>query len=107
MTLTVCSQEVVVELEERETVPGVHGLDMQRGVHVGSVQRQKGLGVFGHQLGPPGEGLRESRRHVREQEVALTSTTYPKTDIYIYIMYICPLVAGGSIALKPLPLRFS
>lgn len=53
VTLTVRSEKVVVELEEREAVPGVHGLDVQRGVHVGSVQRQKGLGVFGHQLGPP------------------------------------------------------
>lgn len=74
-----------MELEEREAVPGVHGLDVQRGVHVGSVQRQKGLGVFGHQLGPPREGLRESRRHVREQEVALASTTYPETDIYMFV----------------------
>lgn len=60
--LTVTAQEVVEELEEREAVPGVDGLRLQRGVHVGSVQRQKGFGVFHHQLGPPGEGLKTPQK---------------------------------------------
>ena len=59
--LTVGPQEVVVELEQREAVPRVDGLDLQSAVHVGSVQRQKRLGVFGHQLGPPRESLRRTR----------------------------------------------
>lgn len=57
--LTVGPQEVVVQLEQREAVPGVDGLDVQSGVHVGSVQGQESLGVFRHQLGPPREGLTE------------------------------------------------
>lgn len=55
--LTVAAQEVVEELKEREAAPGVAGLRLQAGVHVGAVQRQEGFGVLRHQLGPPGEGL--------------------------------------------------
>lgn len=62
--LTIGSQEVVEELEQRETVPGVHRLDLQSGVHVGFIQRQEGLGVLGHQLRPPGESLRERKQEV-------------------------------------------
>ncbi|TNN41241.1 hypothetical protein EYF80_048597 [Liparis tanakae] len=57
LKLTVQSQEVVEHLEQREAVPRVHGLQLQSGVHVGSVQRQEGLGVGGHQIGPPRERL--------------------------------------------------
>ena len=60
--LTVSSQEVVEELEQREAVPGVNGLDLQSGIHVGSVQGQEGLGVFGHHLWPPRESLRDRDR---------------------------------------------
>lgn len=57
-TLTVCPQEVVEQLEEREAVPAVGRLNLQSCVHVSRVQTQEGLCVFHHQVRPPRKGLR-------------------------------------------------
>lgn len=46
--LTVSSQEVVEQLEEREAVPGVDRLHGKGWVHVGLVQGQEVGGVFSH-----------------------------------------------------------
>lgn len=59
-TLTIGSQEVVEELEYWEAVPGVNRLNLQGGIHVSSVQRQKCLSVFSHQLWPPRESLKKT-----------------------------------------------
>lgn len=48
--LTIYPQEVVEQLEERETVPAVWRLNFQSRVHVGRVETQEGLGVFHHQV---------------------------------------------------------
>lgn len=56
--LTVCPEEVVEELEKREAVPALGGLDLQSGVHVDGVESQEVLCMLHHEVSPPGERLR-------------------------------------------------
>lgn len=53
LRLTVHPQEVIEELEERETVPAVRWLHLQGGIHVGRIQAEEGFSMFYHQVWPP------------------------------------------------------
>lgn len=55
--LTVQTEEVVEQLEKREAVPALGGLDLQSGVHVDGVKRQEVFGVLHHEVRPPRKGL--------------------------------------------------
>lgn len=61
---TVCSEEVVEQLEEWEAVPALGGLDLQRGVHVDGVKSQEVLRVLHHEVCPPRKRL--ERQHEEE-----------------------------------------
>lgn len=62
LLLTVRPKEVVEQLKEGETVPAVRRLNFKSSVHVSWIQAQERLGVFHHQVGPPGEGLQRQER---------------------------------------------
>lgn len=96
--LTVSSQEVVEELEQRETVPGVDRLYLQSGVHVGFVERQKRLGVFRHVLRPPREGLRKTETM---SETKSPSATSKLNSSCLVLMAICVRYHGN----KPIKYR--
>ena len=49
-SLTVGPQKVIEQLEEREAVPAVRGLNLQCSIHVHCIQRQEGLGMLHHQV---------------------------------------------------------
>lgn len=51
--LTVCTEEVVEQLEEGETVPALRGLDLQCGVHVDGVEGQEVFCMLHHEVCPP------------------------------------------------------
>lgn len=55
--LTVQTEEVVEQLEKREAVPALGGLDLQSGVHVDGVKGQEAFGVFHHEVRPPRKRL--------------------------------------------------
>lgn len=63
--LTVCPEEVVEQLKEREAVPALGGLDLQCRIHVGGVQCQEVLCMLHHEVRPPREGL--ARRRARRR----------------------------------------
>lgn len=55
--LTVQTEEVVEQLEKREAVPALGGLDLQSGVHVDGVKGQEVFGVLHHEVRPPRKRL--------------------------------------------------
>lgn len=59
--LTVCPQEVVEQLEEREAVPALRGLDLQSCIHVSSIKGQEVLRVLHHEVCPPRKRLQTQR----------------------------------------------
>lgn len=55
--LTVQTEEVVEQLEKREAVPALGGLDLQSGVHIDGVKGQEVFGVLHHEVRPPRKRL--------------------------------------------------
>lgn len=100
-----------MELEQREAVPGVHRLDLQSGVHVGSVQGQKRLSVLRHQLGPPRERLRKTGSGLRSHVNALlTARNIALADGGSTTKFCSALLNGsqtveGEAVAQPTPLK--
>ncbi len=58
--LTVCTEVVIEQLEQRERVPRVWRLHRQHGVHVDSEQRPEHLRVLHQQVAEPSERLQNN-----------------------------------------------
>lgn len=65
--LTVCSEGVIEQLEEREAVPALRGLDLQRGIHVNGIKGQEVLCMLHHEVRPPCKCL--ETQHEGKQKV--------------------------------------
>lgn len=63
--LTVHPEEVVEQLEKRETVPALRGLDLQGCIHVDGVKGQEVFCMLHHEVSPPCKRL-ETQREGKE-----------------------------------------
>lgn len=55
---TICPEEVIEQLEKREAVPALRGLDLQSGIHVDSIEGQEVFCMLHHQVCPPCKSLK-------------------------------------------------
>lgn len=72
--LTVQTEEVVEQLEKREAVPALGGLDLQSGVHVDGVKGQEVFSVLHHEVRPPRKCL-ETQHDGAVQKMNMTSAS--------------------------------
>ena len=66
--LTVCPEEVIEELEKREAVPALGGLDLQSGIHVNGIEGQEVFCMLNHEVCPPGKRLQTQQEGEQKGE---------------------------------------